>query len=171
MNRDTVIGIVGAVILVTAMVGVFYYERNVAAPPVGDGDDAPANATGPTATGTVALGETHSQVVNVTQTAARNVTFTLTWSAASGADTLQLTVAPPTGSGILEGNVSEPSDSGEIVVTVPVPEGASPAGGWKIEVTFSEARPDQLPGGVPPPVTPPNSTDASVDYTVAITLS
>lgn len=173
MNRDTVVGIVGAVILVTAMVGVFYYERSVAATPNGEGDGGPAtnSTSGPIVSGTVAVGATDSKLANVTATSARNVTFTLTWTATNGADTLQVTVAPPTGSGIMEGAVSEPSDSGEIVVTVEVPEGATPTGEWKIDVTFTQATPDPLPGGIPPPTPPPNSTDASVDYSVAVTLS
>lgn len=170
MNRDTVVGIVGAVILVTAMVGVFYYERNVAATPT-TGDDGPAtNTTGPTATGTVAVGATESKLLNVTSATARNITFTLTWTATNGADTLQLTVAPPTGSGILEGAISDPSDTGTITVTVAVPEGANPVGEWKADVTFEQANPDPLPIG-PPPVTPPNSTDASVDFEIAVSYS
>lgn len=173
MNKDTVVGIVGAAILVTAMVGIFYYERGVAADggiggPGGPGTNA--NTTGPTVTGTVALGSTDSKLANITAASAGNVTFRLTWTATNGADTLQITVAPPTGSGIMEGSVSEPSDSGEITVTVAVPAGATPTGEWKVDVSFTQATPDPLPGGVPPPTNPPGSTDTSVDYRVAVTL-
>lgn len=171
MNRDTVIGIVGATILVLAMVGVFYYERGVAQEAgIGAGDDGAGgttNTTLPSITGSVALGQTDSQLVNVTSSTATNVTFTLTWSGSTAQrqNTLKLTVAPPTGSGITEGAVSDPSSSGEITVTVAVPAGADPMGEWKADVEFVSSG-SGLPGGV----SPPGTTDSSVSYTLDVTL-
>lgn len=174
MNRDTVIGIVGAAILVTAMVGVFYYERNAA--PVGPGaaTGTAGNMTGPSVTSSVAVGQTDTKIVNLTQTTAANVTFHLTWTATNGRDTLKLTIAPPTGSGITQGAVSEPSDTGDITVTVPVPAGANPSGGWEVKVEFTSASPGNV-GPATPPVQPPSpvpvgQSDANVDYQVAVSL-
>jgi hypothetical protein len=171
MNRDTLTGLVGALVLIAAMLGVFFYERGVAedagigAP--GDADATPGFSA-ITLRGTATLGEVDTQIANVTATTPTSVTFHLAWTATNGADTLQLTVAPPTGSGITEGGASEPSDTGEISLTVEVPEGASPAGGWEVKVEFVSARPDPLPGGIPPPTPPPGSTDATVAYTITV---
>lgn len=169
MNRDTLVGIVGCVVLVGAMVGVFWYERSTA-----EAAAAPGTVTeiaGPTLDGTVGVGETATELAEFTATSARNVTFTLTWSATNGRDTLKLTVAPPTGSGITEGGMSQEEDDGHITLAVEVPEGASPQGPWEIKVQFVSAEPDPLPGGVPPPSPVPAQTDASVDFTVETSLS
>ena len=174
MNRDTLTGLVGVLVLAGAMVGVFFYERGTAqAAGIGAPDDADA-ATIPTELslkGTATLGEVDTQIVTLTQATATSVTFRLSWTATNGKDTLKLTVAPPTGSGITEGGASEPTDTGEITLSVVVPAGASPAGGWEVKVEFVSAQPDPLPGGIPPPTPPPGSTDASVSYTVDVTPS
>lgn len=172
MNKDTWIGILGSLVLISAMVGVFVYERASAqAASDAPGDETTAGIAGPTLTDTVAIGETETSLANVTATSARNVTFTLAWTATSGRDTLKLTVAPPTGSGIPEGGASDGEDDGEIVVPVLVPEGASPQGQWEVKVEFVRAEPDLLPGGVPPPSPVPSETDSSVKYTIQTTLS
>lgn len=170
MHRDAVVGVVGAVVLVVAMVGVFSYERARAPGLDGEGESL-GDEAGPTLEGSVQVGKSDVKVANVTATSASNVTFHLTWKATNGKDTLKLTVAPPTGSGIEEGAVSEAVDSGEVTVTVRVPPGASPEGGWQVTVEFVKATPAALPGGVPPPTPPPGSTDASVAYKVTSRLS
>lgn len=173
MNRDVVTGVAGAIVLVAAMVGVFVYERNVAiaagtaqTPPTG-----PLVLDGPGLEGEVALGATEDALLNLTTPGMTNVTFTLTWTATNGRDTLRLTVAPPTGSGVEEGAVSEPEDDGEITVTVAVPNtsptGTLGAGDWKVSVEFVDASPDTV---VDPPVTPPGTTDASVSWRLATTV-
>lgn len=168
VNRDVVIGIAGAAILVVAMVGVFVFEHDNAQANT-TGGASPAATAGPTVTGSVAVGKNDVKIANVTATNATNVTFHLTWKATQGKDTLKLTVAPPTGSNITAGAVSEAKDTGDITVSVAVPTGANPAGGWKVQVDFVKA--DATPvGGVITPPTPAGGTDASVSYTVAITL-
>lgn len=172
MNRDTLIGIVGCAVLVGAMVGVFWSERTTAlAAGAGPGDGRVTGIAGPALEGAVAIGETKTELAQIDAATARNLTFTLTWSATNGRDTLKLTIAPPTGSGIPEGGMSEEEDDGEITVTVRVPEGASAAGQWEVKVQFVSAEPDALPGGIPPPDPLPAETDASVDYTVETSAS
>lgn len=170
MNKDTWIGIVGCFILVAAMVGVFTYER-ANAQAAGTGPGTVTELAGPTISDTVALGDTKTSLAEFNATSARNVTFTLMWSATNGRDTLKLSVAPPTGSGIMEGGVSPEEDDGEITLTVQIPEDASPQGAWEVKVEFVRAQPDPLPGGVPPPSPVPAQTDASVAFTVETTLS
>ena len=154
MHRDTVIGIVGVVILVAAMVGVFSYERNQAAGLNGTGGEL-TTVSGPTLSETTAVGATSEQVLALNQTGMTNVTFTLTWSAANGVDTLQLVVVPPAGSGLNE-TQSEPESDGSISFTVPVPntgaDGQLGVGDWQVSVAFVSAEtnlPQQPPVGVP----------------------
>ncbi|MFA5862240.1 MAG: hypothetical protein WDA16_11160 [Candidatus Thermoplasmatota archaeon] len=169
MNRDLVIGIVGAIILVAGMVAVFSYERDAADTNVPGGAGALVNATGPTTTGTVDLGKSAEKLVTMNGTHLRNVTFTLTWKATNGKDTLKLTVSPP--AGVPEGAVSEPKDTGTITVTVPIPatdNATLGAGDWKIKVEFTRA---DAGTPVPLPTAPPGTTDASVAWSVATTYS
>lgn len=95
MNRDTITGIVGAVILVTAMIGVFQYERSISA---ATGNSAGAltlaNVTGSSLTGSLAAGATFDDVVNVTHGNLTLVTFTLQYDGGAG---LSLNVESPTG--------------------------------------------------------------------------
>lgn len=135
MKRDPWIGIVGCIVHVAAMVGVFTYER--------------ANAA-------------------AADTSASNVTFRVTWTATNGRDALS-TIAPPTGGGITEG-AEDTQESGEITLTVPVPPGATPAGGWEVKVEFVTATPAPLPGGIPLPTPPPGSTDSSVAFDIAMSV-
>lgn len=171
MNRDTTIGIVGCAILVAAMIGVFTYERATAQASGAGIATRSVPIVGPTVDGSVQLGKSDTKIANITATSATNVTFHLTWQATNGKDSLKITVAPPTGSGITEGAVSGAQDSGDISVTVRVPAGASPAGGWQVKVEFTNAAPAAMPGGIQPPTPPPNSTDASVTYHVATSIS
>lgn len=174
MNKDTIVGIIGAAVLIAAMIGVFAYERSMAAATAADGSEADdgmgAVLEGPTLTGTVAVGQDDTQTANLDAGDVGNVTFRLTWEATNGRDTLKFSVVPPAGSG-LDGATSEPTDSGDATLTIRVPEGADASGTWQVTVEFTEATPDPLPGGVPPPVPPPGSTDASVSYTVTTSLA
>ena len=173
MNRDIVVGIVGTAVLVAAMVGVFTYERNSAGPAApGPGDGGAAgNVTVPDATGTTGVGRTTEQKVVVNATSAASVTFTLTWKASQGKDTLQLAVKPPAGSAIVV-NATPRSDSGRIELVVGVPAGVSPKGEWTASVTVASAAPGlPLTPPVSPPVTPPAGTDAAVSWTLATKLA
>lgn len=98
MKKDLVIGIVGTLILLTAMVGVFRYEaaqrgssfdvdwstREVAAAPVDGGTNER---------------ETTTQSVNVTDLNLTRVEFRLEWTdeANTGPDAFEVTVTSPTG--------------------------------------------------------------------------
>lgn len=162
MNKDTWVGIIGAAILVTAMVAVFAYERGIA--PSATAAAAAANETMPTHDGSVALGATDTNVLAFTATGVvGNVTFHVTWKATNGKDTIHVEVAPPTGSGITQG-AQDMKDTGDVTLTVPVPAGATVLGGWQLKITFTQATPAPLPGGIPPPTPPPGSTDTNVSY-------
>lgn len=189
MNKDTVIGIVGSVVLVAAMIGVFTYERNQANAGAFAVTWGTEDATGPTAEGSTALTETSQATVDVAQTNLTEVAFTVTWTPAQGTDTLRVTLVPPDGSGL---NASEPvqSDTGTILVSVTVPNpvptvdraaGANEAdatarlaqahastlgtGTWTVSVEFVSAT-----GVVPVPGAPVGS-DAEVAWSVASTLT
>lgn len=168
MHRDTVTGLVGAAILVAAMVGVFYYERGVAADPTPDDVGAARTVTvgGPSLEGTTPVGQSTDKPFALNRTGVTNVTFTLKWTAQAGADTLRLTVRPSAATGIEEGGVSEPEDDGEIRLAIPVnnttPEGALGVGEWVVTVEFvSAATGTPLPPGVAP-----GTSDAQVAWAV-----
>jgi hypothetical protein len=173
MKRDLVTGTVGATLLVAAMAGVFILERNAAsAPDTGDSPHlGPKSPFVPALTGTVAVGDEHSQDVVVPWTSATHVVFRLTWTATNGKNTLQLNVVAPAHSNITEGLVSDASDSGTISLSPNMPPLANATGDWKVTVAFLRATPNALPGGIAPPTPPPNSTDATVAYRIEVTLS
>lgn len=170
MHRDTVIGIVGVVILVAAMVGVFTYERGQAGNLPDAGSGSTTNFTAPAESGTVALGATEDVDISLNQTGMTNVTFTLTWTATNGVDTLRLVVTPANDTGLTSGFESDAEDDGEITLTVPVPNtnaaGTTGVGNWRVSVEFVSADPDlPAPDPVPPP---PGTTDTEVDFTIDI---
>lgn len=174
MNRDTVTGLVAAGVLVAAMVGVFFYERNVAIQN-GIGQDAtgvgPASASGPSLEGTTAVGASKDETLVINQTGLTNVTFTLRWTAGNGVDTMRLAIAPSQATGITTGAESEPETDGEITLTIPITntaaDGALGVGPWQVSVEFVSAS-----TGLPaePPVPPPGTTDTQVAWTVETTL-
>lgn len=178
MHRDTVIGIVGVVILVAAMVGVFTYERSQASSQ-GEADGGTLQTlAGPDASGTVAVGATEDKILAFNQTGITNVTFTLTWTPgqASSVDTLRLVVAPGNDTGLTSGFESEAEDDGEITLTIPVanvgPDGILGVGNWQVTVEFVSAAATTPVGQppLPPPTAPPGTTDTSVDYALATSL-
>ncbi|HET6405579.1 MAG TPA: hypothetical protein VFH78_13120 [Candidatus Thermoplasmatota archaeon] len=172
MHRDTVIGIVGVVILVAAMVGVFTYERSQAGALPGGAGGEVGNFTLEAVTGTAAVGETEQQIVTFNQTGLTNVTFTLTWTpgAQTSMNTLELVVTMPDGTPF----EAAPENDGEITLTVPVNNtssaGTAGVGDWQVSVRFVSAEVTTPVGQPPaqPPVVPPNTTDQSVDFRVAI---
>lgn len=105
MNKDTVVGILGAVILVAAMVAIFYYEGTQvpggtggAGGTGGTGGNAlyrTANATGPTASGQ----NTEEVTVDIAQQNLTAVEFLVTWQddANTDPDTFRVTVTGPDG--------------------------------------------------------------------------
>lgn len=90
MNKDTVVGILGAVILVAAMVAIFYYEGTQAPGTTttgGGGGTGPLTFTwqnrtadGPSVNGQTAEGETSQDAVTIEQQNLTRVTFRLTWT-------------------------------------------------------------------------------------------
>lgn len=132
MNKDTVVGILGAVILVAAMVGIFYYEGTQA-----PGGSAAAGGSGPFAvtwksdmtslaavSGQSQLGQSASQTVNVTAANVTKAEFALTWTndqAPIGPEKLTLTVKAPDGK-----TYTASGDTGTVTVLVS-PVNAEPA--------------------------------------------
>ena len=100
MKKDLVIGIVGTLILLTAMVGVFRYE----AAQRGSSYDVAWAETSPISLqaveGATNEGETTEQAVNVTNLNLTRIEFKLEWTdstANSGPDEFEVRVTSPTG--------------------------------------------------------------------------
>jgi hypothetical protein len=113
MKRDLVIGIVGAAILVAAMVGVFRYEAARA----GSAYDVEWTTTtldGPVQAGETAEGQRSEVTLAISEANLTALTFVLTWTDDVGAgDEFQLTVVDPAG----EVSQSARSTTGEIALT------------------------------------------------------
>ena len=128
MDRDVVVGIVGAVVLVAAMVGIFFYERSVAPIPGGDAAPPASNATTATASGTTAVGDS---TVETLQLAGGNVTFTLSWTPGQqSTDTMSFTVTAPDNST----RTADDSSTSPLELAM-----SGPAGTWTVEVVFVSA--------------------------------
>lgn len=168
MHRDTVIGIVGVVILVAAMVGVFTYERSQASDLGGDDGTSTGNFTA-SLSGTSPLGEENAEPQNMTVniTGITNMTFTLSWRPGqqTSVDTMRLVVVMPNNMT----QESDPEDDGEITLTIPIPADADSAGEWQIVAAFVQAD-AAAPVVGEPPVQPPGSTgrDTEVSWTLDV---
>lgn len=190
--KDTVIGVVGAVILVAALTGVFYYEGSSAEAPTGaneyDLSWASLTTEGPGLEGDTDEGETTTETVTVEADNITDVEVVLTWTDDTGSpDTFNLTVTSPSGE-----TRSVTGDSEEISVTFEgineVPSEDTIAGDsrddarsqaahqytatrgqgdWTVEVTCDEAG-DVNPIGAGPPVEEDdgNSWELSSELTV-----
>ncbi len=171
MNRDTLTGIVGALILVTAMVGVFWYERNTALAAQADTSALQEVVlVGPGLSGSTPVGDSSTDTITLAQNGLTNVTFVLKWTAGAGSDTMRLVVAPSAETGMAEGLESSPSDTGEITLTFPVAntatDGAAGVGPWQVTVEFVSAS----TGTAIPPGTVPMTSDTSVAWTIETSL-
>lgn len=173
MNRDTVTGIVGAAILVVAMVGVFQYERTIGAARAGltDGEGWElATLPGPLHEGEATLGgPAADQIVNVTQANLTNVTFTLKWTGPAGSAFAMAVDAPDdVTTEIYEADGAE----GTLTITVPVanarPTADAPTtlgiGDWKVSAAYTSAG-DGPTSTLPPPAGP--ATTATWTLTVS----
>jgi hypothetical protein len=131
MNKDTVVGILGAVILVAAMVGIFYYEGTQSPSTVAVGGTGPFAVTWKSdmtslaaVTGQSPLGQGASKTVNVSAMNLTKAEFTLTWtndpSPGPGPNHLTLAVKTPDGR-----TFNASSNTGTVTVSVtpinPVP--------------------------------------------------
>lgn len=97
MKRDVVIGIVGAAILVAAMVGVFRYEAGRAGTAF-DVAWTTSGIAGPTADGETAEGAQSELTLNVTQANLTRLVFHLNWTDDAGTpDEFEFTVIDPSG--------------------------------------------------------------------------
>jgi hypothetical protein len=145
MNKDTVVGILGAVILVAAMVGIFYYEGTQApgggTTPGGPGPGGPGglNVTtvdGPTAQG--AAGETPApKTLNITQVNLTQVELIVTWTnPQTGNQAFTVAATSPSGTAL-----SDTSNTGMAsVVFSPLSQPSAQTslngtGTWTVEVT------------------------------------
>lgn len=109
MNKDTVVGILGAVILVAAMVGIFYYEGTQAPAGAGvaTGGAGPlslnwttSSVAGPSARGQTTEGDSTEERVNVSAANLTRIEFVLEWAddvMNSGPDVFNVTVTSPAG--------------------------------------------------------------------------
>lgn len=161
------VGIVGSALLVAAMVVVFVYER-ANAEVLDDDENLTASIAQSSLSGTANVGQSDTKQANITAVGPSNVTFTLTWNAGQGSDTLKLSITPPSGSQIAA-KASANEDDESITVTVPIPADYMGQGLWSVKVDFMSAEPASLPGGISPPAG--GMTDSSVSYTVAVAFS
>lgn len=174
MNRDTLTGVVGALVLVGAMVGVFLYERaNAAEAGIGNPSDSPlplvnATAPGPSTTGVAALGGDTTKVLPISQGNLTRVAFTVTWTATNGKNTLQVRVEPPAGAGPAVESEAEDDGSLEVAVTLPsnltAPHQAG-TGDWKVTVAYLRGT------GLVPAAPQPLQPDPSVQWNLATELA
>lgn len=187
MKKDLVIGIVGTLILLTAMVGVFRYE----AAQRGASFDVtwePRAIEAAAIDGGTNEGESTVQSVNVTQANLTAIEFILEWTdnqANTGPDEFTLTVMSPTGE-----TRSASGDAGRVSVVfegiAPTPpemrllasdESAARAqalrqysstagmGAWNVTVTLVQAGDATTPAG-PAPVPVPQLQDGANDWTL-----
>ncbi len=104
MNKDTIVGIVGAVILVGAMVGVFWYEGTQASALGAErfAVNFPNQAGSfPEVKGSTLEGQSTTQTISVDRANLTSLEFSLAWTddeAGTAADQFILTVESPDGS-------------------------------------------------------------------------
>lgn len=188
MNKDTVVGILGAVILVAAIIGIITYESSLPAasgtgPTPGGGGGMQFNvsaADGPTlaSQGAQAEGTTQNGTVLLNQTNITKVEFTLTWTddtANSAPDTFDLIITSP------EGKTFHDQQSGGSAKVVfsplnPVPNGTAMTGRvgtgtWRIQVHMVDAGDVGPTPPVPPPAPVPNVTDTGNAWSLTTKVS
>lgn len=98
MKKDLVIGIVGTVILVTAMIGVFRYEASRGGGSSFEVTWSEATRDGPGAQGATQAGVTTPEEIDVNATNVTGIEWVLTWTDDVGnPDEFNLTVTSPSG--------------------------------------------------------------------------
>lgn len=187
MKRDLVIGIVGAFILIAAMVGVFRYEAARAGSAY-DVEWATTQLAGPGDAGTAAAGDRAEVPLNVTQTNLTSIAFVLTWTDDVGSgDVFRITVVDPTGEMSQEqegaggelrvefGNLSSVPLTLRILATDEAAAHAQLAaqntadagtGTWSIIVELVSVDGAATPGGIAIPPDNGNAWTLSSEYTV-----
>lgn len=137
LNRDTLVGIVGAAILVAAMAGIFWYEGTRGAGTTGsfrfDVEWATAAENGPQTSGNLAEGESTDETVAIEREGLASVDFVLVWTDSVGTgDTFKVTVTSPTGETKTAEATNDGGAEGEAKVTFtglnPAPSATSVAG-------------------------------------------
>lgn len=179
MNKDTVVGIVGAVILVVAMIGVFKYEGEQGAATLGanayDVTWATGDSNGPTESGTTALKSKSDKTLTLATTNLTKVQFTLAWKPTNGKDSFKLTVTGPDGEPKPQTVAGDGGSSNSLTLTfdniqeIPIKAqqfaddeteaqarlakdhtGRKGTGAWTVTVEFTDATGIQLVPGAPP---------------------
>lgn len=100
LKKDLIIGIVGATILVAAMVGVFRYEASRTAGNAFEVEWTSQSFDGPKANGVTQEGQTTATTLDVKRANLTAATFTLVWTddvANSQPDEFQVTITSPDG--------------------------------------------------------------------------
>lgn len=178
-NRDTAVGMVGAVVLIAAMGGVFFYERGQFQ--TYEVSWETAEVVSESASGTLDEGDSAAPNFSVEEERLSTATASLSWSDdAGGADTFRLTVEGPNGTYSDTDEVS----SSPLEVEVPIQEAPDTStatgrsiedarnqlndsaswtngtGDWTVTVTLVDAPGGQLP----------TEEDGSQDYDVTFTV-
>lgn len=100
LKKDLVIGIVGATILVAAMVGVFRYEASRTAGNAFEVEWTSGSFAGPSANGVAQEGETTETMLSIDRANLTAVTFVLSWTddvANSQPDEFEVSIRSPDG--------------------------------------------------------------------------
>jgi len=196
MHKDTVVGILGAVILVAAMVGIFYYEGTQVPGGTstvgGNGSTLRVNWTsvpvdGPQQQGSTNEGGSSDTSVSLNQTNITSIEFMLQWTddiPNSGPDHFRMTVTPPNGT-----NISGADAEGDASFSVNIPVGSAPnattasalqlaqwvstkgMGNWTVHIELTNAGDVGQDPPVPPPVPIPNVTDTGNGWTLMVHVS
>lgn len=186
MKRDTVIGIVGTVLLVAAMVGVFRFEAAQGGGSSWTVTWETAEIEGPGDSGTTAAGVTTPVELELLVPNVTRIEFVLTWTDDVGAaDAFELRVTSPAGE-----NATAASETGRLSLVVdelaPVPGemrllAATQAeaeartardattraadGTWGVAVYLERARGVEAPGGVEVQPDPGNAWELTTTLT------
>ena len=117
-NKETLTGLLGAVVLVAAMIGVFFYERGQFHEYDVTWQQAPSETAQQAQGATLSTGEAADHTFTLQAPSLATVEVTVTWTDDGGdPDTFQVLVEGPDGrSGNAQGS------QGELVVEVPVAE-------------------------------------------------
>lgn len=151
MHRDTVVGLVGAVLLVAALVGIFFYEaRN--APATDTGAFATVAEEGPGVQGDpIGEGATGEHDLEIDAQGLAAIDFVVVWNDDNGdPDVFQVRVLGPGG----VSRTSETEDDGEIRVRFEglnaSPSGTNGTGVWHVTVELVDAIGTTTPLGEAP---------------------
>lgn len=155
LNRDTAVGIVGAIVLVAAMAGVFFYERSQFSTYEIDWQTQEAGTESDD--GSLDEGSSEEHLFTADAEGLSTVRVTLTWTDDVGQpDTFEVTVQGP------DGTTSEPVEGASSPLEVEVPIHEAPESTTATGRSLEDAR-DQANASA-------SWTDGTGDWTVTVTL-